>query len=105
MGRKAGFAGVIPGCLGSAYLLGIGISTSGGEASESGLMVAYGILSLLACLLAACLLKNSNWIGALYCGIALTIFSLLGIMSVGLFLLPGSFMILVPSAIRVLESR
>jgi hypothetical protein len=36
MGRKAGFAGVIPGCLGSAYLLGIGISTSGGEASERG---------------------------------------------------------------------
>ncbi|CAG5086190.1 Protein of unknown function [Thermobacillus xylanilyticus] len=104
MSRKTGFAGVLAGCAGSACLLYAGLASSG-SGDDSVLMVAYGILSLLAFLLSAYYLKKANGKGVLYCGAALTLFSVLGMMSVGLVLLPGSLLIFIPSAIHRLEHR
>lgn len=95
------------GCAGAAYLLCIGLSSlaSGTDVGEPGLMAAYGVLAFMLFLLSARLLRNGNWKGVLFCGAALTLFSVLGIMSVGLFLLPGSVFVFLPSAIQVLENR
>jgi hypothetical protein len=105
--RKTGYAGVLAGCAGSAYLLYAGLASlaAGTDGDNAVLMSAYGILSLLAFLLSAYYLKKANGKGVLYCGAALTLFSVLGMMSVGLVLLPGSLLIFIPSAIHRLEHR
>jgi threonine/homoserine/homoserine lactone efflux protein len=105
--RKAGLLGVVIGCTGSLYLLYTGISSlaSKTDGSNAVLVISYSILSLLLFLLSGYLIKKSNWKNALYCGAALTLFSILGMMSVGLFLLPGSVFILMPSAIYLLENK
>ena len=105
MSRKAGFAGVLLGCLGSVYLLYTGISSLAAMTGhdDSVLVIVYGFLSLLVFLLSAYLLKNANWKCALYCGAALPLLTLFGVMSVGLYLLPGSLIIFIPSAIHRLE--
>jgi|HigsolmetaAR204D_1030405.scaffolds.fasta_scaffold00164_29 hypothetical protein len=105
MSRKTGYAGVLAGCAGSAYLLYAGLASlaAGTDGDNAVLMSAYGILSLLAFLLSAYYLKKANGKGVLYCGAALTLFSLLG--SVGLYLLPGALLVFVPVAIYKLENR
>jgi hypothetical protein len=107
MGRKIGYAGVLAGCLGSAFVLRAGISSPAAmpDNADSALVAACGVLSMLGFLLAADLLKSANWKGVLHCGAALTVFSLLGIMTVGSALLPGAMLILVPAAIHMLENR
>ena len=82
-----------------------GFACRGTDGDNAVLMSAYGILSLLAFLLSAYYLKKANGKGVLYCGAALTLFSVLGMMSVGLVLLPGSLLIFIPSAIHRLEHR
>lgn len=105
MARTAGFAGVLTGCLGAAYLLRVGWSSPSSMADDAPLIALYGALSLSVFLLSAWFLASSNRKGVLCCGAGLAIFTVLGIMSVGAFLLPGAFLLLVPSAIRVLEGR
>ncbi|MFC0212879.1 hypothetical protein ACFFK0_10440 [Paenibacillus chartarius] len=107
MSRKVGLAGVVLGFIGALYLLYIGISslTYNNDDSNAVLIISYGILSLLIFLLSAYFIINANWKSTLFCGAALTVFSILGMMSVGLFLLPGSFLILITSAIYMLENK
>jgi hypothetical protein len=106
-----GFAGVLLGIVGSIYIIilgihdiyGFGLQTS--EHYNGVLFTTYGTLFLVIYLFTMWLMNKRYWKSSLSVDIACTIFSILGLFSIGPFLFLGSFIILVQSFINVLKSR
>jgi hypothetical protein len=111
MMKIMGLVGVLLGIAGSIYIIVIGLDyiyTFGSQTSDAyngRLMTTYGAIFLGIFLFTSWLMSKRYWKSCLVIGILCTLFSVLGLFSIGPFLFVGSFIILVHSIANVVRSR
>lgn len=111
MSKVTGVLGALLGMAGSVWLIAAGWQEMQGFDSQTAeyhngmLFVRYGIISLAVFLVIAGLVARGYWKWCLLIGVCCTLFSLVGMFSIGSALIGGSLYVTIHSFFNVMRQR
>ncbi|WP_123039341.1 hypothetical protein [Cohnella candidum] len=109
--KVTGVLGALLGMAGSVWLIAGGWQDMHGFDSQTAeyhngmIFVRYGIAFLVTFLVIACLVTRGNWKWCLFIGVCCTLFSLIGMFSIGSALIGGSLYVSIHSFLNVMRQR